>query len=172
LIEPGLGCLKSISERMDKISLNVNGKQVEVESLPSTPLLYILRNQLQLNGPKYGCGIGRCGSCMVLINGEARYSCLQAVQSSRDGLIQTLEALNTEDNSLHPIQQAFYEMQAAQCGYCINGMVLACKALLDKNPMPSEAQIKEALQVVLCRCGSHARIIKAIKLAAQKISEL
>ena len=149
----------------DTINLKVNGKQYRVEIEPDTPLLYLLRNNLLLNGPKYGCGTERCGSCMVLLNGKANPSCRITSASAAALDIITLEGLGTAD-ALHPVQKAFIEEQAAQCGYCLNGMIICAKALLDKTANPSDVEIRQALQRVLCRCGTHTRMIKAVKRAA------
>lgn len=154
---------------ISEITLKVNGKSYQVEVSPDTPLLYPLRNNLLLNGPKYGCGIERCGSCMVLMDGKAEPSCRKPCSEMQGVEITTIEALGNKDN-LSPIQEAFVEMQAAQCGYCLNGMVISAKSLLDRNPDPTEDEIKEGLQRVLCRCGTQSRIIDAVLLAAQKIN--
>ncbi|HSJ67390.1 MAG TPA: (2Fe-2S)-binding protein [Anditalea sp.] len=152
-----------------EITLKVNGKSYQVDVSPDTPLLYPLRNNLLLNGPKYGCGIERCGSCMVLMDGKAEPSCMKPCSQLQGVEITTIEALGTKDN-LSPIQEAFVEMQAAQCGYCLNGMVISAKSLLDQNPDPTIAEIKDGLQRVLCRCGTQSRIIDAVLLAAKKIN--
>jgi nicotinate dehydrogenase subunit A len=149
----------------DTINLKVNGTRYRVESEPDTPLLYLLRNDLSLNGPKYGCGMERCGSCMVLLNGKANPSCRITSASAASFDITTLEGLGTAD-ALHPVQKAFIEEQAAQCGYCLNGMIICAKALLEENANPSDLEIRQALQRVLCRCGTHTRMIKAVKRAA------
>lgn len=156
---------------MAKITLFVNEKDHILDISPDTPLLYALRNNLKLNAPKYGCGIERCGSCMVLMDHEAMPSCLRPCSSLTQTKITTLEGLGNPTN-LALIQIAFIEEQAAQCGYCLNGMIISAKALLDKNPDPSDAEIRAALQRVLCRCGTHSRIIKAVKRAAKKMNEL
>ena len=150
----------------DTIQLKVNGSQHRLEIDPDTPLLYPLRNNLLLNGPKYGCGREQCGSCMVLMNGVAMPSCRIPSSAAAKFDIVTLEGIGSVD-SLHPLQKAFVEEQAAQCGYCMNGMIICAKALLDKNPDPSDDEIRQALQRVLCRCGTHSRIIKAVKRAAK-----
>jgi nicotinate dehydrogenase subunit A len=147
------------------INLRVNGTRYRVETDPDTPLLYALRNNLLLNGPKYGCGAERCGSCMVLLNGKANPSCRISCASASSVEITTLEGLGNA-KLLHPLQKAFIEEQAAQCGYCMNGMIISAKALLDKNSSPSDLEIRQALEKVLCRCGSHTRIINAVKRAA------
>ncbi|MGK9127407.1 (2Fe-2S)-binding protein [Olivibacter sp. SA151] len=150
---------------MDTINLKVNGKNYSLRVGPDTPLLYVLRNNLQLNGPKYGCGVERCGSCMVLIDGIAMPSCKRPCHSLADSSITTLEGIS-QGEQLDTIQEAFIKEQAAQCGYCINGMIIASKALLQKNPNPTDEEIRIALQRVLCRCGSHNRIMRAIRRAS------
>jgi nicotinate dehydrogenase subunit A len=147
------------------IQLNVNGANLAAEVDADTPLLYVLRDSLGLQGPKYGCGLGQCGACTVLVNGEAVRSCVTAVTTVKDAKVVTLEGLGTPEQP-HPIQQAFIDEQAAQCGYCINGMVMTSLVFLRKVPHPSEAQIKQALANNLCRCGTHTRIIKAVQRAA------
>ena len=150
---------------MSKISLRVNGKARMVDTESDVPLLYVLRNDLELNGPKFGCGMAQCGACTVIMDGNAIRSCVTPVGAVRDKPVTTLEGLGTT-KKLHKIQQAFVDEQAAQCGYCINGMIMTTKALLDKNPKPSDDQIKQALAGNLCRCGTHIRIVKAVKRAA------
>ena len=154
---------------MAKLSLTVNGKRQVVDTDPETPLLYVLRDDLQLNGPKFGCGLGQCGSCTVIMGGNAIRSCQVPVKEVGNRAVTTLEGLgNTK--KMHPIQKAFLDEQAVQCGYCINGMIMTTKALLDKNPKPNDAQIKEALAGNLCRCGTHVRILRAVKRASgQKV---
>ncbi len=147
------------------IILRVNGRSHTVVTDPATPLLYVLRNQLGLNGPKYGCGLQQCGACMVLLNGKAQPSCMMPVSSAKDEDITTLEGLSNS-NKLHPVQEAFVQEQAAQCGYCLNGMVITAVALLKENPHPDDNAIREGLYRSLCRCGSHARVIRAVKRAA------
>ncbi|THU37110.1 (2Fe-2S)-binding protein [Niastella caeni] len=147
------------------IQLYVNGKMHTVQVHPSTPLLYVLRNQLALNGPKYGCGLQQCGACMVLLNGKAEPSCMLPVSAVNNKTIITLEGLAQKD-TLHPVQEAFVQEQAAQCGYCMNGMVISAVALLNENPKPSDAEIRAGLERSLCRCGTQSRIIKAVKRAA------
>jgi nicotinate dehydrogenase subunit A len=150
---------------MAKISLRVNGKTQVVDAEPDMPLLYALRNDLQLNGPKFGCGLAQCGACTVIIDGAAIRSCVTPVASAQNKAVTTLEGLgNTK--KMDKIQQAFVDEQAVQCGYCINGMIMTTKALLDKNPKPNDAQIKEALAGNLCRCGTHIRILRAVKRAS------
>jgi len=150
---------------MSKISLRVNGKARMVDTESDVPLLYVLRNDLELNGPKFGCGMAQCGACTVIMDGNATRSCVTPVGAVQDKPVTTLEGLGTT-KKLHKIQQAFVDEQAAQCGYCINGMIMTTKALLDKNPKPSDDQIKQALAGNLCRCGTHIRIVKAVKRAA------
>lgn len=147
------------------IVLKVNGAAHTVTIDPATPLLYVLRNQLALNGPKYGCGLQQCGACMVLLNEKAQPSCMTPVSSLEGINITTLEGLS-QHNKLHPVQEAFVQEQAAQCGYCLNGMVITAVALLKENPNPDASAIREGMYRSLCRCGSHARIIRAIKRAA------
>ena len=145
--------------------LTVNGEMREVSVEADTPLLYILRNDLELNGAKFGCGLAQCGACTVVMNGTAIRSCRTPV-SQVNAPITTLEGLGTDEKP-HPLQKTFIAEQAMQCGYCINGMIMSAKALLDRNPRASEADIRQALQGNLCRCGSHNRIVRAI-LRAQK----
>lgn len=151
------------------LRLSVNGQDHSVEVDPDTPLLYVLRNQLQLNGPKYGCGLGQCGSCMVLLNGQPVMSCTLAVSGVEGKEVTTLAGLAAENGALHPVHQAFIDEQAAQCGYCTSGMILSAVALLNRNPNPDEQAIRGALQINLCRCGTQSRVIRAIRRAAEKI---
>jgi len=154
---------------MPKISLRINGKARVVDVDSDVPLLYVLRNDLELNGPKFGCGMAQCGACTVLMDGNAIRSCVTPVSAVQSKPVTTLEGLGTT-KKLHKIQQAFIDEQAAQCGYCINGMIMTTKALLDKTPKPSDAEIKQALDGNLCRCGTHIRILRAVKRASgQKI---
>ncbi len=148
---------------MPKYILNINKSQKEVDVENDTPLLYVLRNHLELNSPKFGCGQAQCGSCMVLIEGEAIMSCVIPVSSVGSSEITTLEGLLDDEEKLHPVQKAFVEEQAAQCGYCLNGMVMSAVSLLNKNPNPSTEEIKKGLQFNLCRCGTHTRIVKAVE---------
>lgn len=154
----------------DEIVLIVNGKSHTVEAEPDTPLLYVLRNELGLMGPQFGCGEEICGVCMVLIGDKAKPSCKLPVSKVGQARITTLEGL-IEEGELHPVQRAFIEEQASQCGYCINGMIITTSALLWKTPHPSDVQIREALDGNLCRCGSHLRIIRAVKCAEALLSE-
>jgi len=151
------------------IQLQVNGKTHSLQVDPETPLLYVLRNQLQLNGPKYGCGLQQCGACMVLLNGKAEPSCMLPVSAVQHKTITTLEGLAKDENTLHPVQDAFVKEQAAQCGYCLNGMVISAVALLNENPRPDDKAIREGLYRSLCRCGTHTRIIKAVKRASGQL---
>ena len=154
---------------MARIPLKVNGKTRVVDAEPDMPLLYALRNDLQLNGPKFGCGMAQCGACTVILDGNAIRSCVTPVSAVQNKQVTTIESLGTT-KKLHKIQQAFVDEQAAQCGYCINGMIMTTKALLDKNPKPSDSQIKQALAGNLCRCGTHIRILRAVKRASgQKV---
>ncbi|HLH97813.1 MAG TPA: (2Fe-2S)-binding protein [Xanthobacteraceae bacterium] len=148
------------------VSLKVNGKMHSVAAEPDTPLLYVLRNDLGLNGAKFGCGLGQCGACTVLVDGGAVRSCITPVGTLANAEVTTLEGLGTLEHP-HPLQQAFITEQAAQCGYCIPGMIMFAKALLDRNARPSEAEVRMALADNLCRCGAHNRIIRAVLKAAQ-----
>jgi nicotinate dehydrogenase subunit A len=150
---------------MARVSLKVNGKTQVVDTDPETPLLYVLRDDLKLNGPKFGCGLAQCGSCTVIMDGNAIRSCVTPVKAASNHPVTTLEGLGST-KKLHPIQKAFIDEQALQCGYCINGMIMTAKALLDKNPKPTDSQIKEALAGNLCRCGTHTRILRAVKRAS------
>ena len=150
-------------------TLQVNGAARSVSVEPDTPLLYILRNDLELNGPRFGCGLSQCGACTVLVDGRPTRSCVTAVSSLGAKSITTLEGLGTKDR-LHPLQKAFIEEQAAQCGYCTNGMIMTAKALLDKTPKPTEAQIRKALAANLCRCGTHNRVVRAVQRAAKELA--
>jgi nicotinate dehydrogenase subunit A len=148
------------------INLKVNGVSSSVPAEPDTPLLYVLRNDLELNGAKFGCGLAQCGACTVLIDGKATRSCVTPVSAVAASEITTIEGLGSIANP-HPLQTAFIEEQAAQCGYCTNGMIMAAKELLDRNPQPSEADVRAALATNLCRCGTHNRIIRAVLRAAR-----
>jgi len=150
-----------------RMQLRVNGRAAAVDVDPASPLLYVLRNDLRLDGPKFGCGLGQCGACTVIAGGELIRSCLTPVSAAKAKEILTLEGLGTLEHP-HPIQQAFIDEQAAQCGYCTNGMILTVKAFLDQNPNPTDEQIRRALAGVLCRCGAHLEIIQAVKRAAQQ----
>jgi len=150
---------------MARISLRVNNQARVVDTDPTTPLLYVLRDDLELHGPRFGCGLGQCGACTVIMDGSAVRSCSIPVSGAQNRSITTLEGLGTLDHP-HALQTAFIEEQAAQCGYCMNGMIMVSKVLLDKNPHPTDDQIKQALNGNLCRCGSHLRVIRAVKRAA------
>jgi nicotinate dehydrogenase subunit A len=147
------------------IRLVVNGQAREVAADPETPLLYVLRNDLGLTGTKFGCGLGQCGSCTVLVGGQAVRSCMVPVQAVAGQAVTTIEGLGSPERP-HPLQAAFIEEQAVQCGYCTPGIVMAAKAALDQTPRPTEAQLKNALDGVLCRCGTHDRVIRAVMRAA------
>jgi nicotinate dehydrogenase subunit A len=152
------------------IQLSVNGRIHDVDAAPDTALLYVLRNDLALNGPKYGCGLGECGTCAVLINGEAARSCVIPIEGCAGRDIVTLEGLGSRAHP-DPVQEAFIAEQAAQCGYCLNGMIISTKALLTRSPHPSEAEVREALRHNLCRCGAHIEIIRAAMRAAGHVLE-
>ncbi|MFN2445547.1 MAG: (2Fe-2S)-binding protein [Vicinamibacterales bacterium] len=151
---------------MSVISLKVNGKAHTVDVEPSTPLLYVLRNDLDLQGPRFGCGLGQCGACTVIVKGEAVLSCVRPVSSVAGAEITTLEGL-ARDGVLHPIQQAWIDEQVPQCGFCQNGQILTAKVLLDRNPNPSDAEIRQAMARTLCRCMTYYRVQVAIKRAAK-----
>jgi nicotinate dehydrogenase subunit A len=150
------------------VTLRVNGQAALVTAMADTPLLLVLRNDLHLNGPKYGCGLGECGACTVIIDGVAARSCVFPLSGAVGREITTLEGLGSRDCP-HPVQQAFIDEQAAQCGYCMNGMIMTAKALLDRNPHPSEAQIRNELSANLCRCGTHIEILRAVLRAARQL---
>src|SRR2546430_6333377 len=151
------------------ITLTVNGRRRTVPASPETPLLYVLRNDLELNAAKFGCGMAQCGACTVLADGNPVRSCVMPVSAMAKTKITTLEGLGSASKP-HPLQKAFIEEQAAQCGYCIAGMLMSAKALLDQNPHPTEAEIREALAGDLCRCGTHNRIVRAVQRAAKEMS--
>ena len=151
------------------ISLNLNGRKRTSAAAPETPLLYVLRNDLGINSAKYGCGVAQCGACTVIVDGKAIRSCVTPASSVSQGKITTLEGLGSADK-LHVLQKAFIEEQAAQCGYCISGMIMSAKALLDRVRNPSEAEIREAMAGNLCRCGTHTRILSAIQRAAKELA--
>ncbi len=153
----------------DTFHVTVNGRLETVRADPDTPLLYILRNDLALNGAKFGCGLGQCGACTVLIDTKAVRSCTLAVAALGNQPVTTLEGLGTIEKP-HPLQKAFIAEQAAQCGYCINGMIMQASSLLARNKAPSEAEIKDALANNLCRCGTHLRIVRAVKRAIREMS--
>ena len=149
------------------MELRVNGRSVQVDAAPDTPLLDVLRNTLRLTGSRYGCGLEQCGSCMVLLDGEATFSCVREVGTLAGHEITTIEGL-----AGHPLIEAFIQEQAGQCGYCLSGMVISAKALLDRTPDPSREQIVEALDRNLCRCGTHTRIIRAVQRAAASMRKV
>jgi nicotinate dehydrogenase subunit A len=147
------------------ISINVNGKPYAVDADPSTPLLYVLRNELALHGPRFGCGLGQCGACTVHVDGQPTFSCLLPIAAIGERKVTTLEGL-LEDGKPNRLQQAFIDEQAAQCGYCISGMVMRAQALLYANPSPTDGDIRNYMRPNLCRCGTHAAILRAIRRAA------
>jgi nicotinate dehydrogenase subunit A len=149
------------------IRLTVNGQNHEVDAEPDTPLLYVLRDDLGLNGAKFGCGLGQCGACTVLVDGAAVFSCLTPVAALPGREVTTIEGLGSTDNP-GPVQRAFIQEQAAQCGYCIAGMVMRAQALLAREPHPTEQQIRDGMNPNLCRCGTHMRILAAVRRAAGK----
>ncbi|MGQ0737153.1 MAG: (2Fe-2S)-binding protein [Acidobacteriota bacterium] len=152
---------------MSRITLNVNGRTHDIDVDPSTPLLYVLRNDLDLRGPRFGCGLGQCGACTVIIKGEAVRSCVRPVSAVQGAEITTLEGL-ARDGALHPIQQAWIDEQVPQCGFCQNGQILTAKVLLDKNPHPTDAEIRKAMAGTLCRCLTYYRVQAAIRRAAKE----
>ena len=152
------------------ITLSVNGVSRTLDVDSDTPLLYVLRNDLGLHGPRFGCGLAQCGACTVIMGGRAIRSCVTPVEKAAGRQVTTLEGLGSVAKP-HPVQKAFIEEQAAQCGYCINGMVMTAKALLDRKPNPSEREIKQALAGNLCRCGTHQRIVRAVKRAAAEMAK-
>ena len=151
------------------INLKVNGKKQAVTTEADTPLLYLLRNNFKQNGPRFGCGLAQCGACMVLLDGRATPSCVLPVKAAEGKEITTLDGLASEDGKLHAVQQAFIDEQAAQCGYCLNGMVIAAVSLLNENPKPDDAAIRNHMHVNLCRCGIQHRVVKAIRRAADMV---
>jgi nicotinate dehydrogenase subunit A len=153
---------------MANISLSVNGRTRAVNVDPQTPLLYVLRNDLELNGPKFGCGLAQCGACTVHLDGKPARSCSVPVSEAAKRKITTIEGLGTQQ-APHPLQQAFMDEQACQCGYCGNGMLMTAKALLDANRNPSDEQIRRALNGHLCRCASHNRVVRAVQRAAKEM---
>jgi nicotinate dehydrogenase subunit A len=150
---------------MSTLAISVNGQRHETQAAPETPLLYVLRNELQLNGPKFGCGLGQCGACVVHLGGSPVRSCVTPVSAAVQAPVVTVEGLGTPA-APHPLQRAFIDEQAAQCGYCVNGMIMSAAALLAKTPRATDAQVREALGANLCRCGSHLRILRAIRRVA------
>lgn len=147
------------------ISLNLNGATRSVDADPATPLLYVLRDDLGLNGAKFGCGLGQCGACTVMVGGEAVLSCLTPLSAVGARPVKTVEGLGSADRP-GPLQRAFLQEQAAQCGYCIAGMIMRAQALLERNPHPSDAEIRAHMSINLCRCGTHMRILRAVRRAA------
>ena len=150
--------------------ITVNGESHRVDAAPDTPLLYVLRNDLGLNGPKFGCGLGQCGACAAMVGGKLARTCSITLRDVGAGEVTTLEGLGTIEKP-HPLQKAFIDEQAAQCGYCSNGMIIAAKALLDRNRNPSEEEIKNALEDQLCRCGVHKRVVRAVRRAAVELAK-
>jgi nicotinate dehydrogenase subunit A len=153
---------------MSQITLKVNGATHSVDLDPTTPLLYALSDDLELRGPKFGCGLGQCGACTVIVQGEAVRSCITPVETVNGQEITTLEGLGTVEKP-HPIQQAFIDEQAAQCGFCLNAVIMSAKAYLDKHPRATDAQIEGALSDVICRCFTHTRMLRAIKRYAAEV---
>ena len=153
---------------MASFALHVNDRSTTVDVEPDTPLLYVLRNDLELNGPKFGCGLAQCGACTVLVDGKPVRSCITPVGSVAKARVTTIEGLGTPER-LHPLQRAFIDEQACQCGYCGNGMVMTAKALLDRNPKPTDRDVRAALNGHLCRCASHNRIVRAVQRAAAEL---
>lgn len=152
---------------MSAMTLKVNGRTHNVDVDPATPLLYVLSDDLELRGPKFGCGLGQCGACTVIVKGQAIRSCVTPVKTVAGAEITTLEGLGTPEKP-HPLQQAFIDEQAAQCGFCVNGVIMTAKAYLDKNPKASEQDIQQALSGVLCRCFTHTRMYRAIQRYAKE----
>ncbi len=154
---------------MVRLELNVNGRKRAVTAEPRSMLLYVLRNDLALHGPRFGCGLGQCGACTVLMDGAAARSCVIPVSAGVGRSIVTLEGLGTLEHP-HAIQKGFIDEQAAQCGYCTNGMIMTAKAFLDENPHPTDEEIRQALAKNLCGCGTHLRILRAVKRAAKEMA--
>jgi len=150
------------------IELNINGRTHAIDADPNTPLLYVLRDHLALSGAKFGCGLGQCGACTVMVDGQATFSCLTPISVLPGRRIKTIEGLGTIEQP-GPLQRAFIDEQAAQCGYCIAGMIMRAQALLEKNPSPSEAEIRRHMMPNLCRCGTHMRILRAVRRAAERM---
>jgi nicotinate dehydrogenase subunit A len=151
------------------ITLKVNGQSHTVDADPATPLLYVLSDELALNGPKFGCGLGQCGACTAIVNGAATRTCITPVSTVAGKEITTIESLGTPENP-HPLQKAFIDEQAAQCGFCVNGVIMTAKAFLDKNPKATKEQIQQALSTVLCRCFTHVRMHRAIETYAKEVA--
>ena len=150
------------------IELSINGRTHAIDADPHTPLLYVLRDHLALSGAKFGCGLGQCGACTVMVDGQATFSCLTPISVLPGRRIKTVEGLGTIEQP-GPLQRAFIDEQAAQCGYCIAGMIMRAQALLEKNPSPSEAEIRRHMMPNLCRCGTHMRILRAVRRAAERM---
>jgi nicotinate dehydrogenase subunit A len=150
------------------MNLDVNGKTLQVDADPTTPLLYVLRDLLQLNGAKFGCGLGQCGACTVMVDRQPVFSCITPISVLQGRKVKTIEGLGTLENP-GPVQRAFIEEQAAQCGYCIPGMMMRAHALLEANPAPSKAEIRRHMNANLCRCGTHMRILRAVERAANLV---
>src|SRR5436190_24286365 len=152
---------------MSALTLKVNRRSHALDVDPSTPLLYVLSDDLELRGPKFGCGLGQCGSCTVIVKGQAIRSCITTMGSVEGTDVTTIEGLGTVEK-LHPIQKAFVDEQAMQCGFCINGVIMTAKAFLDRNPKPTDPELQQAMSGVLCRCAAHTRMIRAIKRYARE----
>ena len=150
------------------IELNINGRTHAIDADPNTPLLYVLRDHLALSGAKFGCGLGQCGACTVMVDGQATFSCLTPISVLPGRRIKTVEGLGTIEQP-GPLQRAFIDEQAAQCGYCIAGMIMRAQALLERNPSPTEAEIRRHMMPNLCRCGTHMRILRAVRRAAEQM---
>jgi len=155
---------------MSIVALDVNGRVRSTEAEPDSPLLYVLRDNLELPNPRFGCGLGQCGACTVLVNGDAVRSCMMPVTAAVGKKIVTLDGLGTPERP-HPVQQAFIDEQAFQCGYCMNGWVLVSKVLLEKNPSPTDQEIRRGLDGLICRCGSHTAVLGAVRRAADAMKK-
>ena len=155
----------------ESFDLTVNGRRERVTAEPETPLLTVLRNDLHLHGPKFGCGLGQCGACTVHLDGTAIRSCATPVASARGARVTTLEGLAPREGTLHVVQQAFIDEQAAQCGYCLSGWIMTAAALLERNPHASDAEIRQGLSGLKCRCGTHMSILRAVKRAAAQLAK-
>lgn len=151
------------------LTFSVNGHQHRIDADPATPLLYVLREELGLNGAKYGCGLGQCGACTVQIDGKAAFSCITPLAALQGRNVRTVEGLGTTE-AMSPLQKAFAQEQAAQCGYCIAGMIMRAQALLEENPHPTDIEIRKHMQPNLCRCGTHVRILRAIRRASEAVA--
>jgi nicotinate dehydrogenase subunit A len=154
---------------MSMLTLTVNGRRHDLDVDPTTPLLYVLSDDLSQRGPKFGCGLGQCGACTVIVKGQALRSCVTPVSAVGDADVATLDGLGTLEKP-HPIQQAFIDEQAAQCGFCLNGVIMTAKAFVDTNPGATDEQIRQAMSGVLCRCFAHGRMLRAIKQYAQRVA--